>query len=132
MISSPAAPTTAEVLAAGREALLTTTGPRGPRTRPVILQADPLGRPDHVSILTSVATRKVADLRADARVTLAGPTPPPHRGWFSVPAVAVVTRADEAGPRVVRLDLAVSDGRLWTVRSDAPFDNETSVLAVPR
>ncbi|MFC2360516.1 MAG: hypothetical protein ACFNME_06755 [Actinomyces dentalis] len=47
-------------------------------------------------------------------------------------AVAVVTRADEAGPRAVRLDLAVSDGRLWTVRSDAPFDNETSVPAVPR
>ncbi|MDY3679326.1 MAG: pyridoxamine 5'-phosphate oxidase family protein [Actinomyces urogenitalis] len=127
-----AIPSLDDLLAPGRAVLLTTADPQGPGTRPVLLQPDPAGRSGRASVLAHASSRKVAQARAIARATLAGPTPAPHRGWFSIEAdVAVFPAADE-GEDVIRLDLVPTAARVWTVFSDAPRDNEVTVLQLAR
>lgn len=129
--AAPAAtPTAPELLVPGTVILLTTVGSDGPRTRPVVLQPDPQGRPDHIGVLTGAGTRKVADLGHDPHVTVTAPLPAPRRGWFSLPGTVVVEASPDAGSSTARIDIALRDGRVWTIRSDAPFDNETAPLRV--
>lgn len=149
-----------DVLPIDRTALLTTTGPTGPRTRPVAVQPDPLGRAGVVAVLTPASSRKVAEIREQPAVNLAGTT---ADGFFSIEAHAEVLEApalvaetmarfvggaaaseaggdpasatgDEAapadGPALVLLRLCPRSAQQWVVHSPRPFDNEVEDLAL--
>lgn len=127
-----ALPSVRELVAPGTTVLLTTVDSDGLHTRPVLTQPDPAGRVDHVGVLTTRTAHKIEQVHGDARITLAGPTPAPHTGWFSCTASAVVEEVPEAmgGPQVVRIDLTLTSGRVWTVFSSAPRDHEVHEIPV--
>lgn len=132
-----------DVIVLGSPALLTTVGPDGPRTRPVIVQPDPHRQPHVLGVLTREDARKVADVRSRPLATLAGTT---EHGFFSLdaevelvtdpaiiaPAMAHFLGAPEEDPApapgTCLLRLTVTAGQVWTVRSPAPFDNEVAPL----
>jgi len=107
----------AAFIAPGSVVLFTTIGPDGPRTRPVVCRPDPDPQEGALTIQTAPVARKVADVRADSRVTVSGPTP---TGWFEIQAdaVLVATEQDAAVLRVLP-----RAGRIWTVHSPAPRDS---------
>lgn len=127
-----ALPSVRDLVAPGTTVLFPTIDSEGPHTRPVLTQPDPAGRADHVGVLTTRTAHKIEQINGDARVTLAGPTPAPHTGWFSCTASAAVEDVPEAmgGPDVVRIDLTLTSGRVWTVYSSAPRDNEVHEIPI--
>ncbi|MCL3777336.1 MULTISPECIES: hypothetical protein [unclassified Actinomyces] len=54
------------------------------------------------------------------RATLSGPTPAPHRGWFSAEADVEVEAAPQVAPGAVRMGLRLTAVRVWTVLDEGP------------
>lgn len=112
--------------------LLGTRHPDGTlRTRPVTVF--PIS-PTEIVFLTGVGSSKLAEIRCDPHVTLAGPTP---TGWWAAEGVAGLDRQPPGGviaglERVVAAAAAVVRVRLrvarrWTVHSVAPWDNTVTI-----
>ena len=118
------------LLAPGRVVMMTTVGGAGPRSRPVTVFADPAGRSGRVSVLATLGTAKVRQVGLLPRATLRGPTPPPHRGWFSAEADVEVGAAPEVAPGAVRMGLRLTAVRVWTVLGEGPYDNRVDELPV--
>lgn len=142
--------TLSDVITFGSPVLLTTTSPEGPRTRPVIAQPDPEPGSSPIAVLTMAAAAKVADIRRDAQVSLSGTT---ADGFFALIAEAEIVEdpqlvergmahflgkngedsaphedRGDAAPPAVLIRLRPLSGKVWTVHSPAPFDNEVADL----
>ncbi len=139
-----------DVLRPGSTALLTTQGPDGPRTRPVIVHDDPAGEAGVLAVLTKPDTRKIADVAATPRATVCGTT---ADGYYALearteviddpavvgPAMARFLGMDPAqapapepgaAPAVAAIRLRFDSGKKWTVHSDKPFDNEVEDIEI--
>lgn len=103
-----------------------------------------------LAVLTQPDTRKVEDVRETPIATLSGMTPhgiyvlnaqveivedpavvgPAMARFLDIDPAAM--HAPEAGevPSAVALRLRVVSGQMWTVHSDAPFDNDVEDIEV--
>ena len=119
--------------------LLTTARPDGGhRSRPVTVFSG-LGASE-LAVLTTPSARKVAEVIADPRVTLAGPL---ADGWWAGEGTAVVdtepasiapilTEAGVAGSiPAVALRITLVAAQRWTVHSQDPWDNTAMDLGYP-
>lgn len=126
-------PTVPTLLGPGRRVLLTTVGPDdAPHTQPVLMLADAENRCGYASLLTKATSSKATHVRAHSRVTLAGSTPQPCWGRFSIEANARIVEVPQAlgGPSVVRIEFELLSARIWVIYSSAPRDNEVFEIPV--